>query len=368
MNHIPRLSHRAVVRQQGRFLLAHRAQTLELDGPSFKDLLRRVERDALFCHLLDAGSPGGSLIRRRALARMRGFSSAASGDLDQVSAGPAGFDLGGTLAAHAEGVEALRRLGVERAKLLFGSDDLGERRRSLRAWGLGEEDSDLVQALIEHLSVFGAMSAMDEAVLIPGAPDAIVARLEPDPSGSFVIVPLVSYFRTERYVIDYERIAQARRQGLFSEAESKRLPSLLGEVESINYRGDTLHQILCGLADAQARFLRSGREEDIAPLTQLALAQALGAHPSAVCRAVSGRSILTPWGEERPLSAFFPGRRGSNSRAVAAILSSEPRLSDREVARRVSERFGVRISRRSATLYRRGLSIPNSYRRRVAAA
>ena len=77
-----------------------------------------------------------------------------------------------------------------------------------------------------------------------------------------------------------------------------------------------------------------------------------------------GRSILTPGGWERPLAAFFPGRQGQKAQAVAAVISGEPSLSDREVARRVSERFGYRISRRSAALYRSGLSIPNSYQRR----
>jgi len=247
-------------------------------------------------------------------------------------------------------------------------ESLSERQDCLLAWGLDEETSGLLHALLEHLSVFGAMTALDDAILAPATPCAIVARLEPDSDGSFVIAPLVSYFRTERYAIEYDRITEARRTGLFTEEEARRLPSLLGEIEAINYRGDTLHKIICGLADTHAQFLRSGNEADLAPLTQLDLAQAIEAHPSAVCRTVAGRSLLMPWGEERPLAAFFPGRRRRNAQAVAAVLSQEPQLSDREVALRLRERFGYRISRRSAALYRSGLSIPNSYRRRTTAA
>jgi hypothetical protein len=365
---IPRLSHRVVARQQGRFLLAQRARTLQLDAASFKELLRRVEADSLFRRLLDAGLPGGSLVKRRAFSRMRNRLKAASADMERVSAGTSGFDLGRTLADHAEGVDVLRRLGVDRSQALLGMEDQAERKRCLKAWGIGEEESGLLQALLEHVSVFGAMAALDDLAPLPVASCALVAQFEPGPDGGFVIAPLVSYFRTERYVIEYGRITEARRTGLFTEAEARRLPALLGEVEAINFRGDTLHKILCGVADAHAQFLRGGREADIAPLTQLDLAQSIGTHPSAVCRIVAGRSVLTPWGEERALSAFFPGRRKRNTRAVAAVLSEEPRLSDREVAQRLRERFGLRISRRSAALYRCGLAIPNSYQRRGAAA
>jgi len=364
---IPRLSHRVVARQQGRFLLAQRAQTLQLDPSSFKALLNRVETDDLFRRIRDAGLPGGSLVKRRAFSRMRTRFAAAHGDMESVSAGAPGFDLGGTLAEHAEAVDILRRLGNERSQSLLAMEDLAERKRCIKSWGIDESDSGLLQALLEHLSVFGAMTSLADVAQLPVASCALVAQFEPEPAGGFAIVPLVSYFRTERYVIEYERIAEARQTGLFTEAEAKRLPSLLGEVESINFRGDSLHKILCAVADAHARFLRSGRDADIAPLTQLELAQASGLHPSAVCRTVAGRSVLTPWGEERTLSTFFPGRGRRNAQAVAAVLSEEPRLSDREVAQRLHERFGYRVSRRSAALYRCGLSIPNSYQRRVAA-
>jgi hypothetical protein len=360
---LPQLSHRVVARQQGRFLLAHRAQTLELDAPAFKDLLRRVEEDTLFRRLLDVGLPGGSLVKRRSLSRMRGRSVAGHADMENASGGTAGFDVGRTLADHAEGVDVLRRLGPERAESLLKMEDLAQRKSCIKAWGVDEESSGLLQALLDHLSVFGAMATLDDMAQLPVASCALVAQFDPGLDGGFVIVPLVSYFRTERYLIEYERITEARRTGLFSEEESKRLPSLLGEVEAINFRGDTLHKILCAIADANTQFLRSGRDADIAPLTQLNLAQTTGAHPSAVCRTVSGRSVLTPWGEELALSKFFPGRRKRNAQAVADILSEEPRLSDREVALRLRERFGFRISRRSAALYRCGLSIPNSYRR-----
>jgi hypothetical protein len=298
---------------------------------------------------------------------MRDRLMAAHSDMEHASAGASGFDLGRTLAEHAEGVDVLRRLGFERAKTLLKSEDHAERMLRLESWGVDAESSRLLQALLEHLSIFGAMASLADMMQLPVASCALMARFEPGAEGGFDIVPLVSYLRTERYVIEYERITEARRSGAFTADEARRLPSLLGDVEAINYRGDNLHKILCAVADAQSRFLHSRREADLEPLTQLDLAQSTGVHPSAVCRTVAGRSILTPWGEERPLAAFFPGRRKRNAQAVAAVLSEEPRLSDREVAQRLQERFGYRISRRSAALYRSGLSIPNSYRRRVEA-
>jgi hypothetical protein len=284
-------------------------------------------------------------------------------DVERAPAGDSGFDVGRTLAEHAEGIATLRELGFERCKGLLEIESLSERDSRLAAWGVDEESRALLRTLLDHLSAFDVMTGLGDAVLAPAAPCALVARFEAGSDGRFAISSLVSYFSTDRYAIDYERLTQARRDGIFSEAESNRLPALLAEIESINYRGDTLHKILCGLADAHVQFLRSGREEDLAALTQLNLANSIGVLPSAVCRAVAGRSILTPWGEERTLASLFPGRRARKARAVAAVLRAEPRLSDREVAQRLHERFGYRISRRSAALYRCGMSIPNSYGR-----
>ena len=350
--------------QRGQLLLARRAQILGLNGAAFKELLRRMEQDSLLRRLLAEECPGGPLIKRRGEFPARGRSFAAQPDADAVSAGTSDFELGRTLEVHAEAVNALRELGFERAKTLLAVESAAERKSCFEAWGLDKETAELVQALMEHLSVRGTMATLDGVVPARAARCSLVARLELGPNGNFAIVPLVSHARMGRYAIEYDRIEQARHGGFFSQTESERLPSLLGELESINYRGETFHQVLRGLAHAQAAFLRSGNRGELVPLTQRSLAQTLGVHPSVVCRAVADRSLLMPWGEERPMASLFPGKHGRNLWAVEVLLSSEPRLSDREIARRVLERFGCRISRRSVALYRGELSIPNVYNRR----
>ena len=358
-----RLAPRPAARQRGRFLLAQRAMVMGLGSASFRELLLRIERDPLFLRLLGGTALGGSLIRRRALSRMKLRPSAAPEKAEAVPASTAGFDLGRTIEEHAEAVEALRELGYDKAKQLLATEELIQRQSLLEAYKTEKEARTLLLALLEHLSLPGVISPLERLVPAQGAPCAPVARLEPGPGGKLAVVPLVSTLRSERYEVDYEGLAEARRRGEFSEEEADRLPALLAEVESINFRGDTLHKVLCGLADAHAAFFRSRRRQDLAPLTQLDLSRTIGVHPSAVSRAVACRSLLTPWGEERRLADLFPGRGGHGMYAVESVLARESGLSDRQVAERVLEIFGCRISRRSAAIYRSRLSIPNSYRR-----
>ena len=66
--------------------------------------------------------------------------------------------------------------GADRAKSLFDLESLPERLDRLKGWGIDKETSALVVALLDHLSLSGAMRGFGAAVLAPAEPCAPVRR------------------------------------------------------------------------------------------------------------------------------------------------------------------------------------------------
>lgn len=138
-------------------------------------------------------------------------------------------------------------------------------------------------------------------------------------------------------------------------------------VHGLQMRHETLLKTARAVFARQCEFLRRG-EEGMAPLTLREIAQQIGMHESTVCRVVSSKYALTPWGVY-PLKAFFPsqitGTEGDTSgTAVRAmirrIIDGENRvapLCDGAIVALLA-RNGVRVARRTVAKYREAMKIP----------
>jgi len=178
---------------------------------------------------------------------------------------------------------------------------------------------------------------------------------------------IISYFSPSlargRYSIDYERFEQLKDS--LTETEIKQARQLLKKVELINTRKDTLTQILQGIVERQALYLESGDLKTLLPFSQKELAKKTGLAPSSVSRAIRGKSIDTPWGEEMPLKHLFPRPKSFRKELLRQLLETEERpLTDEAIRAKLEKKFGVAISRRSIANLRKELKIPAVGRRR----
>lgn len=197
----------------------------------------------------------------------------------------------------------------------------------------------------------------------------LIASIEKEKDG-LVIYPVKedSYLIRGKYQINYDRFKEFVDTGKIKKSEVGKITELFKKLDLINRRTTTIYQILHCLKNIQRAFFESGNLLDIVPFTQSELARWLGLNPSTISRAIVGKSILTPQGEERPIKFFFSRRWIKNLLRKVIIQEREEikrgslsiPLTDDLIQERLVKFYGVYISRRTVSKYRKLLNIPSS--------
>ncbi|QJA06937.1 RNA polymerase factor sigma-54 [Thermosulfurimonas marina] len=142
-------------------------------------------------------------------------------------------------------------------------------------------------------------------------------------------------------------------------------------MKSLDQRGKTLLRVAEVLADLQRDFLEKGPAY-LRPLNLREVAERVGVHESTVSRVTHRKYAETPNGLVE-LKSFFPsglkkiGGGAVSSEAVKEylrelILKENPQkpYTDQELARMLSQKYGVKIARRTVAKYREILGIPSA--------
>jgi RNA polymerase sigma-54 factor len=173
----------------------------------------------------------------------------------------------------------------------------------------------------------------------------------------------------------YARLWQQMRDqpDLFSSAERQHVRDYLLRAQmflkSLQDRGTILRRVAECVVSEQEQYLRTEREEDMAPLTQSQIASFLQVHESTVSRAVADKYLQLPSGRLVPLSYFFD-RALSYRKLVANVVAAEDPASpysDQEISD-ILRRQGISIARRTVMKYREEMNILSSRQRSRACA
>jgi len=346
--------------EQGQILRMEQANLLEMPEDEFQRLIVEIERKSLFQRLHQKEQ----LIRRQRFPR----TDVASNFYElkeEIAAGKGSADVESLLLDKEHIVGQVQRLGLERFKQYFLFPESGMTAEEIaRECNLAVSEVKKINRLIDELSIlseFHSPSALKSGALHYSR----VATVDKDKQGFIISYSSVSLARG-RYSIDYGRFEELKTAGAFTEAESKEAKQLFRKLELINSRKDTLTQILQAIIDRQALYLESGDLKALLPFSQKELAKKTGLAPSSVSRAVTGKSIGTPWGEEIPLKHLFPRPKRFKKELLKQLLETdEGLLSDEAVRARLWQRFGVAISRRSVASLRQELKIPAARKRNL---
>jgi len=191
-----------------------------------------------------------------------------------------------------------------------------------------------------------------------------VASVERGGEG-FIIGYLSPSYARGRYSIDYQGFEELRGSGAIGEAEAKEIRQLFKKLELINSRKDTVTQILQNLVEKQVPYFESANVRALLPFSQKELAERIGLAPSSISRAINGKSLEMPWGEEKALRDLFPRPRRFRKEMVRQLLErGEEFPSDEAIKAKLEQEFGVSISRRSVASLRKELKIAAGSKRK----
>jgi len=337
----------------GQFIQMEQADLLEMPEEEFNRLITEIERGLLFQRLY----------RKEKLIRYQRFprtdmSSSFYQLKEEMIADKGSVDIESLLVNKEYVVGQIQNLGLEKFKryFLFPEAGLTEEEIAIEC-DLTVSEVRKINSLIDEFSILSEFYH-PSAFSSEGIHYTKIASVERGEEG-FLIGFFSASFARGRYMIDYERFEELRAEAAFTEVEAKEARQFFRRLELINSRKYTIGQILQGIIEKQALYLESGDLRALLPSSQKELAKKIGLAPSSISRAINGKSIDTPWGEEVPLKYFFPRPRRFRKELLRRLLETEKGFtSDEEIRARLQEKFGMAISRRSVTNLRKELKIP----------
>ena len=285
---------------------------------------------------------------------------------EEITAGGTGtLDIESLLSDKEDMVRQLQKMGLENFKRYFLYPEPGVSVEEVaQECNLELAEVEKINSLINEFSIMSEFYNPSALSSGHGIHYSKVASIERGPEG-FIIGYISPTYARGRYSIDYERFEELKGNGAFSAAEAREMRQLFKRLELINSRKDTVTRILQGIVERQAPYFESGNSKAILPFSQKELAESIRLVPSSISRAISGKSLETPWGEEKALKDFFPRSRMFRRELIRQLLETgEEFPSDEAIKAKLEQKFGVFISRRSVASLREELKIAAAWKRK----
>ena len=348
------------MRQELRQVLRmEQASLLEMPEEEFHRLIGEIEKSPLFQRLY----------RKERLIRYQRFprtdiSSSFYQLKEEVVADEGSLDVESLLLNKEPIIHQIQKLGLEKFKRYFLFPKSGISLEEIaEECNLKVSEVQKINSLINDFSILSEFYH-PSTLSSQGIHYSKIASVEKSREG-FIIGYFSPSSARGRYSIDYESFEQLKASGAFSKDEIRQAKQLFKRLELINSCKDTVNQILHNIVEQQSLYLESGDLKSLLPFSQKELAKKIGLAPSSVSRAISGKSIDTPWGAEIPLKHFFPRPRRFRKELIRQLLKTETGLvSDEAIRTKLQEKFGVAISRRSVASLRQELKFPAAKRRK----
>lgn len=338
------------------------ANLMELSEKEFGDFVREVKTSQLFKKLIQ--SKDGKVIKLQHSPRTR-LPSDFYELKEEFLSDRSTLNIESFLNGKGKIVQIIRNLGNDKFKRYFLNENSVSDSEIVSQCDLSMEETEKIRELVDELLIQTEFFQYPNPTenKIGGIYYTKVASIIKE-KGKYTIRYLNFNLYGGRYIIDYKKIGQLKKQNYFTETEIAELSKLLQNLELINNRKQVIHSILEGIIEYQNSYLDSGDPLDLKPLSQRELGRKTGISPSHICRVIRYKTMEMPWEEERKISFFFPNRKAVVKRHMEKILKEQKNnISDQKLKLELERRLNFSISRRSITMYRNELKVPSSYKR-----
>jgi len=334
---------------------------IKLSETDFTQFIKKIEDDPLFKRLIYPENKKEKIISLKRFSRA-GLSESFYQVKEERLADKSSPDVESLIRSQKETIPLIKRLGVDKFKhyFLYNEEELPLEKIALRS-ELSIEEVKKINNFIDQFSIstefFYPSTKVSEGEIHYSKIGAIVK----DTSG-FRFDFFSPNLARGKYLINYERLERLKKEGNYSKEEIRRMGKLLKDLELINTRKTTIHQVIEKIIKVQADYLSSGKPEDLIPFSQKELAQRLNLDPSLVSRAISSRSIDVPSGKEEAIKYLLPSKKKVRKYKILEIIKDKDKShTDEKIREELKKRFGITISRRSVASCRKELKIPSSF-------
>jgi hypothetical protein len=359
----PRLAVQPRVELQSHATLLARLQTvqlLQMSERQIAELIKEAETDPIFEKLLYPKEPRWKVIRFQPNPRTRLSPSFYEMNEETLAEG-ARPEAAQVISEGKEALSVIHRIGQGPFETYFLRAD-HELDRGGMAKSLGITEME-VQKVRDFLLTYSIQSEFfdhsTKASIVPGKSVVRLTRLSMDSAGEAVFEFGSPLLARGRYDIQYERLQGLLKGSELSPQDRRHLKALVRRLEFINWRQNTLYRILDFVCHAQRFYLATQDASKKTPITQRQLAKRLAVAPSTVNRAIQGRSLVLPWGEEMLLEDMFCSRKHLCQGVLENIEGEDPafdKRSDLELQEELRVRLGFPVPRRTVNSYRRSLA------------
>ena len=357
---------------------ARLAGLLEMPEKEYCKLICEIESDPLFMKLKYSQYKPERAIRSRRFQqtdlshRFYELKESLTGDT-----GIGGAEVEKLLADKEKLLRTIRKMGEEKFTSYFIYNENGLSLADIaESCGLKQEEAKdilwLVNTVDIHSEFFSPSKTLHE-----NSPSYYKIAILTKTSQNIRIQFTSAHWARGLYEVDYEKIERMTAGGKISTDENRELKKLLEKIEFVNIRKSLMYNIILRLLEKQNRYLRCRHENRLMPFLQIDLARDLKVHPSIISRAIAGRSIETPWGEEKPLKELFYSldleQKETVLRYIRDIFKDEKYrinngelkkpLSDKVTALLLKDKYSVSISQRTVAKYRNLMKLPGAFHR-----
>lgn len=334
-------------------------QLLKMSEPEVANLLKDIEADPLFQKLLYTTDTRWKVIRFQSNARTR-LSGSFYEMNEQTLKDGASPEVGGFLDENREAIAAIRKIGVEKFEKYFLIVDqpLGIEETAAEC-GISVKEAERVRSFLLSYSIKADVFTPSSISGARGRSVTCLGRLGLSADGEIFFEVVSPHLARGRYDIHYDRLKDLTTNSDISPEERRHMKALIRRLELMNWRQNNLFRMLDLLTYTQRGYLATRDTLKRQPITQRQLARRLSVSPSTVSRAIAGRSLVMPWGEERLLDELFCSRKMLCLDALDAVESSDAdfeKRTDIELQEVVRGQLGISVPRRTVNTYRRALS------------
>jgi hypothetical protein len=284
---------------------------------------------------------------------------------EEIAPGTGTIDIESLLSNKEDVIRLIKKIGSENFKryFLYPEPEVSAKEVA-KECNLELAEVERINSLINEFSIMSEFYYPSVLSSGHGIHYSKIASIERGAEG-FIIGYLSPSYARGKYSIDYERFEELTGSGAITGAEVKEIRQLFKRLELINSRKDTMIRILQGILEKQSPYFESGNSKAVLPFSQKELAERIELVPSSISRAISGKSLETPWGEEKALKDFFPRPRVFRKELVRQLLETgEEFPSDEAIKIKLEQTFGVSISRRLIADLRKELKFPPAWKRK----